>query len=113
MRVLVCGGRDYRDAAALDGFLKFWHLRLQFTEVIHGAARGADRLAGAWAQRNRIPVRPFPADWDRYGMRAGPVRNQQMLDQKPDLVIAFPGGRGTADMVRRARAAGLEVIEAW
>lgn len=53
------------------------------------------------------------ADWSKYGKAAGPMRNQKMLDEyKPDLVVALPGGRGTADMVSRARVAGVEVIEA-
>ena len=51
----------------------------------------------------------FPADWKVRGRAAGHIRNQQMLDEgRPHLVVAFPGGRGTADMVRRARAAGIE-----
>lgn len=112
MRVLVCGGRGFADSglvfATLDALAK--------TEVIdciiEGDARGADRIAGAWAKRRRIDLRLFPADWNKYGKRAGPIRNQEMLDKgEPDLVIAFPGGVGTADMVRRARAAGVEVRE--
>jgi hypothetical protein len=54
----------------------------------------------------------YPADWAKHGRAASPIRNQQMLDEgRPNLVVAFPGGRGTADMVRRARSAGVEVIE--
>ena len=59
-------------------------------------------------------MRIFPADWIRHGRAAGPIRNEQMLREGcPDLVVAFhddPGlGRGTADMVRRALAAGVPV----
>jgi hypothetical protein len=81
--------------------------------VIAGGARGADTLAvqEARARKPPIPVRVYPADWRRHGKAAGPIRNQQMLDEgAPDLVLAFPGGGGTADMVRRARRAGLEVV---
>lgn len=82
------------------------------TCVIHGAAPGADFLAGWWAMTNNIPVRAFPADWRKYGKRAGFRRNQQMLDEgKPDIVFAFPGGNGTKDMVKRAKAAGVPVLE--
>ena len=106
MRVLVCGGRDYAKAdyvsRVLDG--------LSVTTLVHGGARGADILAGHWALRHGVNTEVFYADWAR-GKRAGPERNQRMLDSKPDLVVAFPGGRGTADMVRRAKAAGIEVIE--
>ena len=83
-----------------------------FAVVVHGAAAGADSLGGDWATARGIPVQVFPADWDTLGRKAGPIRNQQMLDDgKPDLVVAFPGGRGTAHMMRISREAGVEVIE--
>jgi YspA, cpYpsA-related SLOG family len=82
------------------------------SRLVHGAARGADALAADWAESQGIDVWAMPADWERNGRIAGPLRNQQMLDDaKPALVIAFPGGSGTRDMVRRAKAAGIEVIE--
>jgi hypothetical protein len=56
----------------------------------------------------------YKAEWDKHGRAAGPIRNQQMLDDgKPDLVLAFAGGRGTDDMCRRAREAGIEVRRYW
>ena len=59
-----------------------------------------------------LPCAVYRADWEGLGRKAGPIRNQQMLDEgKPDLVVAFPGGRGTANMMRIAREAGIEVIE--
>lgn len=55
---------------------------------------------------------PFEADWHTHGRAAGPIRNRRMIEEgKPDLVVAFPGGRGTANMVNQARAAGIEVRE--
>jgi hypothetical protein len=81
------------------------------TVVIHGDARGADRLAGEIANAAGIPVESYPADWVKHGRAAGPIRNQLMLDvAKPDVVLAMPGGNGTADMVRRAKAAGVAVV---
>jgi hypothetical protein len=78
--------------------------------VIHGAARGADRMAGEWAATAGVPVAEFPADWRRYRRGAGPVRNRQMLvEGRPDLVLAFPGKSGTENMVRQATAAGVPV----
>lgn len=104
MKVLVCGGRKYTDAETIDKVLS----TLDITILAHGGATGADSLAGEWAHRNHIPCNVFSADWRKYGKGAGPERNQRMLDQfKPDLVLAFPGGRGTADMVKRALAAGV------
>jgi hypothetical protein len=60
---------------------------------------------------SKVREAAFPADWKRHGKSAGPLRNQEMLDAAPDLVIAFPGGRGTADMVRRAKSVNVKVIE--
>lgn len=105
LRVLVCGGRDFKDRdklyAALDD--------LTVALVIHGGARGADTLAGEWAAARGVAVQVFPADWAKHRKRAGVLRNIEMLATKPDLVVAFPGGRGTDDMVRRAVDAGVEV----
>lgn len=80
--------------------------------ILHGGASGADRLAGQWAERCGVNNIEFTAHWNQYGKRAGYVRNAQMLEEgKPDLVVAFPGGKGTAMMVKLARDAGVEVIE--
>lgn len=112
-RVLICGGRDFTDARKFGLLMQDTNERYgPFAEVIHGGARGADRLAAQWAVAERIPVREFPADWTAHGRAAGPIRNEQMLREgKPDLVVAFEGGRGTANMVALARAAGVRVIE--
>jgi hypothetical protein len=86
------------------------HLTTPVTLLIEGGASGADRLAGQWAAEHDVPTLRMNADWKKYGRGAGHIRNQQMLDEKPELLVAFPGGKGTADMVRRARKAGLPVI---
>lgn len=115
MRVIVCGGRDYEDQTTVAEVLRAialpWDLDDPIT-LVHGDAPGADRLAAAfWTHSVDGNVESFPADWKRHGKGAGPTRNQQMLDAGADLVIAFPGGRGTADMVDRARKAGVIVLE--
>ena len=113
LHVLVCGGRDYADAATLARVLDALHAEQgPIVEIIHGAARGADTLAAGWARSRGIPIAAYPADWKRHPRAAGPIRNQQMLAEgRPDLVVAFAGGAGTADMVRRSRAANVRVIE--
>jgi hypothetical protein len=112
MRVLVCGGRDFADRQLAIDTLDSLDAERGIGRIIHGAARGADTLADEWAAARGVPVERFHADWRAHGKAAGPLRNQRMLDEgRPGLVVAFPGGRGTADMVRRARAAGVEVIE--
>lgn len=111
MKVLVCGGRDYKHEIivrdALDSILRTDGIKM----VIHGDASGADFFAGQWAFRNGIQEVRCPANWKRHGKAAGPIRNEAMLLLQPDLVIAFPGGTGTANMVKQAKAAGVRVIE--
>ncbi len=80
--------------------------------VIEGGARGADRLCRLWCREKGIHVATVEALWDFYDNGAGPIRNSAMLQLKPDIVLAFPGGNGTKDMVKKAKAAGLTVIEA-
>jgi len=112
MRVLVCGGRAFADRALLESALDRLFALRPFDVLIEGDARGADRLAGAWAEARGITHLVFKADWDAHGAKAGPIRNQQMLDEgKPDLVVAFHGRSGTAHMKRIARAAGVAVTE--
>lgn len=111
-RVLVCGGRDYQDRERLFVVLDEHHARQPITVLIEGGADGADRFASMWAFEHEIDSDTFFAKWKVHGRAAGPIRNQRMIDEgRPDVVIAFPGGRGTADMMKRARAAGVEVIE--
>lgn len=110
MRILVCGGRDYTDETYVFRQLDRLHAKKGVSVLIHGNARGADTLAKKWATSRGIPHLPFPADWDAHGKAAGPIRNREMLrDGKPDGVVAFPGGQGTADMVAVATKAGLVV----
>lgn len=69
-------------------------------------------MAAQWAQRRGIASTAYEADWAHEGRAAGPIRNMRMLDEGiPDLVVAFPGGRGTANMVRQAKERGFEVLE--
>ena len=99
LRVLVCGGRDYKDAVTLTAVLNVINADLGIDCIIEGHARGADRMAGTWAVNNKIEVEIYPADWNRYGKRAGYVRNVQMAQEgKPHMIVAFPGGRGTQMM---------------
>lgn len=136
MRVLVCGGRDFGEmpkgyaqedydihrertdhqVMALCETLDILDVDRRISVLIHGACRtGADRHANAWAQRKMKPIEAYPAVWrvdGKIDKSAGPRRNQRMIDVgRPQLVVAFSGGRGTADMVSRAKKAGIEVIE--
>ena len=113
MKVLVCGGRNFGEWRLLQRTLSSLREARGIDLLISGGASGADDLAVRWAHHERIPACVFPANWRFEGKAAGPKRNQRMIDLgKPDVVVAFPGGRGTQDMISRAREAGLEVIEA-
>lgn len=109
MRVLVCGGREYNDR---DNVLDVLRLNVPVgATIIEGGARGADTLARQWARAFEVPCETWKADWEKHGKAAGLIRNEEMLRSGIDLVIAFPGGRGTAHMKRIAREAGVKVIE--
>ena len=111
-RVLVCGGRRFSNQRLLNDFLTELDTASPIGTIIHGAARGADSLAGQWAKQNGKQMDVYPADWKSHGRAAGYIRNREMLDKgKPTLVVAFPGGPGTANMVRIATAAGIRVME--
>jgi predicted Rossmann-fold nucleotide-binding protein len=107
MKALVCGGRNFDDKDLVYEALD----RISPSVVITGGATGADSLAVSWAMRRGVHYRTYPAEWGKYGAAAGPMRNQKMFDEEdPDVVIAFPGGRGTADTLRRAYDNGADVI---
>lgn len=131
-RLLVCGGRMFGrvadivkvedlDAAIKNAEIERAYLKatldklketLELECLIEGQAKGADQLAGKWADENDVTHLKFPADWKRYGRSAGWKRNQRMLDEgQPSIVVAFPGGVGTKDMVQRAKKAGVPVYE--
>lgn len=114
MRLLVCGGTKYghkkqeRELILLE--LESWFTVYPNLEIIEGAAPGVDTIAGQWASLNGIPRHTFPANWSRCGKAAGPFRNTRMLVQgKPDRVLAFPGDKGTQNMMAQAIAAGVPV----
>lgn len=115
MRVLICGATYFLDYERMHDELMriFAEKELNDVTIISGMAKGADTLAVKFAEQYNMPCLKFPADWARYGKGAGPVRNQQMLDEgKPNLIIAFPmqSSRGTRDMINRGLMEDVEVI---
>jgi ABC-type Fe3+-hydroxamate transport system substrate-binding protein len=117
MRILVCGGRTFADAAFVDEVLS---IALEdHPDLVIGAGydpndpkfQGADQLAVEWAKAHGVPGFCYPAFWKQDGRSAGPRRNQRQLEKfKPDIVVALPGGDGTADMVERATRAGVATV---
>lgn len=111
MKVIVCGGRLFADRAGLFNYLDHLHRLRRIGELAEGCASGADRFAGEWARFRGVRLCLYPANWREYGKAAGVLRNERMLNQfKPQLVVAFPGGNGTADMVWRAERAGIPTL---
>lgn len=128
MRALVCGSRKWRDRGFVWLRLDSIHHKTPISTLISGKAKGVDTYAEEWAIERGVEFLPFEPDWDdlshpdavirthpngtAYDARAGNRRNTRMLvEGKPDKVIAFRGGAGTADMIRQAKAAGVPVWE--
>ena len=113
MRVLVCGDRHWNDAMKIFDVLTGLKDQYGRFTVVQGGANGADALAGQVALTLRLGCEVYPADWKKYGRRAGPIRNRQMLDTRPDLVLAFHDdlehSRGTKDCVSEATRRGIRV----
>ena len=114
MRVLVCGGRDYdyhvRVYHALDDIQDMYG---PFKCIITGdCPTGADHWAESWAWMQKLKHLKFAADWTGYGRAAGPIRNQIMFDEgRPDIGVAFPGGKGTASMIKIMKVGGMKSIK--
>jgi hypothetical protein len=110
IRILVCGGRDFKDQQyfndCMGGVCEI------NTTIIQGEAKGADSMAKQYARDWGFICESYPANWAKYGKKAGYLRNKQMLDEgKPDIVVAFPGGKGTKMMVELAKKYNIEVRE--
>ena len=111
LRICVCGGRDYENGdhvnRILDGLLKQYNDFI----LVEGGANGADTLARRWAQNRNVQYETYMANWEQDGRSAGPIRNQRMLDTGLDMVVAFPGGKGTNHMVTISQAKHVPVID--
>lgn len=116
MKILVCGDRNYADSKELYDSLDWIRGLYDYPNVvvIEGEARGADTLGREWAKERGFSVLEFPADWDKHGRAAGPIRNKQMLEQEPDLVVAFhkdiSSSKGTLNMITQANRANIPVM---
>lgn len=114
MRLLITGDRNWSNDQIIGAVLTSLAHDYPDLVLIEGGANGADILSADIARYLGIKVLEFKADWNRFGRGAGPIRNQQMLDEgKPTAVMAFhpdlKNSRGTLDMVKRARRANLPV----
>lgn len=120
-RILITGSRNFGSRPGDEALMSntLWHIQRMLIDqgarditLVHGAARGADQLAGQIGNALSMRIETHPAQWNTYGKRAGLIRNQEMVNAGADVVLAFPVGesRGTRHCMRQAHAAGLTVI---
>ncbi len=109
MKVLITGSRHWSDKEAIERAMA----RANPDTIIEGGAPGADAIAKEYARRKSIKVVEVKAEWDRYGNRAGPIRNSAMIAMKPDLVLAFSKDlskdKGTVDTIKKALVENIKV----
>ena len=112
MRIIVSGSRSHCDLQLVERELDKLHRRMLIHVVIHGCCGDQAGAIEHWARSNGIAVVRYPPNWERFGHQGEILRNSFMLeDSRPDLVVAFPGGHSTADLLLRARRAGIAVLE--
>lgn len=110
MKAIVAGGRSFVPEDKHAEWLVVLLEELGIDTVLSGCASGADSFGEDIAYSLRLKVKEYPANWMKYGNRAGPIRNEQMA-KNADVLILFPGSRGTADMERRAVAHGIAIYK--
>jgi hypothetical protein len=109
VKVIIAGSRDINDVQLVERAIQ--ESGFVITEVVCGMARGVDTIGRLWAERNKIHVAHFPADWNRFGKRAGHLRNAEMADYAEALICIHHDSPGSLDMVQLARARGLKIYE--
>lgn len=109
MRLIIAGGRDYRAGPAEYRWLDLVNHHQRVTAVLSGTARGVDTFGEMWAAEKHIPIERYPAEWKKYGPRAGPMRNQVMVN-RADALAVFPGGTGSANVTKLAEKAGIRIF---
>lgn len=109
MIIAVTGGREFRDRELVDWMLS----KYKVSVIVHGGCRGLDTIVAQWASDHGIPTLEFKPDWETHGAIAGPIRNRKMLlEGKPNLLIRFTGGSGTANCANFAKQLGIPVVNA-
>ena len=110
-RILICGDRNYANFNKIEKYI----LTLpKDTTIVEGDCRGTDRISGYLARKHGLTDEKHPANWDKYGLSAGPLRNQEMIDSKINIVTVFhehlEDSKGTADTIRRAKTANIPIL---
>lgn len=106
MKLIIAGSRSISDLEIVEEAINKSGWRNEITEVVHGDARGVDKLGEMWAEQNSIPVKRFPANWKKFGKKAGSIRNKQMSEYGNKLIAIWDGNStGTIDMVKQMKIA--------
>ena len=114
MKLIIAGSRRLTIAAPIKAFLTSTVAMFEepVTEVVSGGARGVDSIGEEWARENGIPVKRFPAEWNKHGKRAGPLRNVEMAKYADALIAVWDGeSPGTKHMIAEAERRGLTTIQ--
>ena len=119
-RIIVCGGRNFNDydrmKSILDGVIAEIGLGITAIEIVSGHCAGADQLGEKYAEERGYPCKVFPANWEKCGRAAGPIRNSEMIKYASEVevpvVVAFrsPRTMGTNDTVKKAQRKGFKVV---
>ena len=110
MLTIIAGSRNARERDVIQGIMNCPWVK-EITRVISGKAHGADRYGEFWAERNGLTVLKFPAEWNIYGMSAGPRRNKEMAQNANALIAIWDGSStGTSSMLNYAEKYDLKTF---
>jgi hypothetical protein len=108
LKIIVAGSRSFNNYELLKERLNFYIGSHEEVEIVSGTARGADRLGERYARGKRFVVKRFPANWEKYGKRAGYLRNEEMARYASHAVIFWDGSsRGTENMIELCKKYNL------
>ena len=115
MKTIIAGCRDYNDNLALRKRLDYYvEHNSPITEVVSGGAAGVDTIGEWYALLNGIPIKKFPADWNKHGKKAGPIRNRQMAEYADVLLAVWDGkSRGTKNIIDEMNKLKKPVFVVW
>lgn len=109
MKTIIAGSRDIQNYVVVSALIAKSGFKI--SKVVCGTYWGVDLLGKRWAEENGIPVKEFPADWEKYGKSAGPRRNHAMARYADGLILIHHGTTGSLDMLSKAERFGLKIFE--
>lgn len=110
MKIIVAGSREFKDYEMLKNKLDKLLINQKDIQIVSGGCRGADELGEMYAKEKGYSLKVFKADWNKYGKKAGPLRNRQMAKYADGLVAFYKeGSRGTKNMIEEAGKEGLKI----